>query len=104
MAEKFRNSIAEELYEKTNEEKAKLPSYTQNHGKVGQVLYMTMTPSKFSSLFDVDEQLKDGAVLYHSDLSKYGIKSEIPLKLDNASKGDYSLVCENGTEVHYGLR
>lgn len=60
-----------------------------NHGKVGEALYLKYSPQKFFELSN--EQYKDGEVIRDRT---------VPIYIDINTQGNYECVCEYGIEIH----
>lgn len=79
-----------------------MADHKDNHGKVGEVLYIKMTPENFDDLFKNREITLDKTTLSVEKLEgDYGVVSPIPIMVDEETQGDYEFVCENGIEIHY---
>lgn len=69
-----------------------------NHGKVGEALYLKFTPEKFKELSGGEH--KHGEILSSEQSWKLYGATGIPVHIDKDTKGNYECVCEFGTEVH----
>jgi hypothetical protein len=62
-----------------------------NHGKVGEALYLKFTPEEFYKLSN--EKHEHGEIFEHCNAA-------VPIHIDEKTEGNYECVCEFGTEVH----
>ena len=70
-----------------------------NHGKVGEALYLKFTPQKLSFRIK-NKQFKHGDILSTEYLNNLpGMGSLIPIHIDDNTQGNYECVCEFGTEI-----
>jgi hypothetical protein len=67
-------------------------NHTENHGKVGEALYLKFTPEVFYKLSK--EKHENGEIFDHQNAS-------VPVHIDKDTQGDWECVCENGVEIHY---
>jgi hypothetical protein len=71
-----------------------------NHGKVGEALYLKYTLENFNKSFKNNVNYEDKTELSINELSKYGLWSAVPVLIDKNTQGNYECVCEFGVEVH----
>jgi hypothetical protein len=73
---------------------------SSNHGQVGKVLHITFKP-------DTEDFKKfgfqDGQVFTAEEFNAggYGAQVGVPIHFLSSTVGDYDVVCEYGTEVHF---
>jgi len=67
---------------------------TDNHGKVGEALYIKLTADKFPY------KSVNGKAVVDGDIFTNLRNSAVPIHIDNNTQGEYECVCEFGTEVH----
>lgn len=70
-----------------------------NHGEVGEALYVKMTKEKFEKMLGKSTPFENNQILTEEILDQYGISS-IPVHLDENTQGEYECVCEFGVEIH----
>lgn len=77
-----------------------------NHGKVGECLYIRFTVDKFKEqagnrIVSEIGEVQDGDVYDIDYLNNLGgISTSVPIHIDNDTQGNYEAVCEFGVEVH----
>lgn len=71
-----------------------------NHGKVGKALYIKMTKEKFEDRLGRKSDLCANQLVSEEVLEGFGISSDIPFYLNENTKGEYEVICENGVEVY----
>lgn len=63
-----------------------------NHGKVGEALYLKFTPMQFYNL--------TGKMYKHGTILNEEINASVPIHIDETTKGNYECICEFGVEVY----
>lgn len=73
---------------------------TENHGKVGEALYVKMTLDAFNTKAGADINVPNLTQLEPEQIAQYRVTTTVPIVIDESTKGNYEVVCEHGVEIY----